>query len=118
MTNVGWKMFLPTLQEMAMATRKDQHTVGVRAKPRGQQMGFAGNPDQNRQAEKETPSRLGKRPRSNKLAADRSAQNVGSDSVTPRTTSPSTPAMTAGAKGDTGGEKVFKRRLARKRVTK
>jgi len=101
-----------------MPTKKDQHRVGTAAKPRGQQMGFAGNPDRNREAEKQTPARLGRRPKSNKLAADKSAQNVGSNPVTPRTTSPSTPAMNTGSKGDTGGEKVFKRRLAQKRAVK
>jgi hypothetical protein len=32
-----------------MATKKDQHKTGIPAKPRGQQTGFAGNPDQNRE---------------------------------------------------------------------
>jgi len=105
-------------REFKMATKKDQHKVGTPAKPRGQQMGFAGNPDQNREAEKETPARLGKRPRSNKMAADVSAQNVSSNPVTPRTTSPSTPAMNVGTKGDSGGERVFKRRLAKLRSQK
>jgi hypothetical protein len=29
-----------------MATKKDQHKAGIPTKPRGQQTGFAGNPDQ------------------------------------------------------------------------
>ncbi len=98
-----------------MVSKKDQHTVGTPAKPRGQQMGFAGNPDQNREAQKDTPATLGRRRRSNKLAADASSENIGSSAVTPRTSSPSTPAMTGSAKGDTGAEQTFKRRLAGRR---
>ena len=48
--------------------RKDQHKVGTPLKPRGQQTGFAGNPDQNREEMKKTPG----------------------DAVTPSTNSPST----------------------------
>jgi hypothetical protein len=101
-----------------MANKKDQHKAGIPAKRRGQQMGFSGNPDQNRQEANKTPARLGRRPKSNKMAADPSAQNVGSSSVTPRTTSPSTPGMNVRPKSDGGGEKIFKRRLARQRSQK
>ena len=38
-----------------MKQQKDQHKVGIRQKPRGQQMGTAGAKDQNRQEMKETP---------------------------------------------------------------
>jgi hypothetical protein len=98
--------------------KKDQHNVGTPAKPRGQQMGFAGNPDQNRKMLKETPAVRGDGKRANKMFGDASAQHIGSDPVTPSTNSPSTPAMNTSSHGDTGGEKVFKRRLARKRSVK
>ena len=99
-----------------MNAKKDTHKVGAKAKPRGQQMGSAGASDQNRKQMKETPAVLGRRKLANKLAADKSAQNTGGDSVTPRTTSPSTPAMTsARRKGESGGEKIFKARLKKQR---
>ncbi len=96
--------------------KKDQHKVGSKQKPRGQQMGTAGARDQNRQDMKATPAILGRRKEANKMAADKSAQHIGGDAVTPRTTSPSTPAMNTGRrKGESGGEIVFKARLKRKR---
>ena len=102
-----------------MKQKKDQHKVGIPAKPRGQQMGTAGAKDQNREAMKETPAVRGRRKYANKLAADKSAQNIGGDAVTPRTSSPSTPAMTTGGrKGESGGEKVFKARLNTTRANK
>jgi hypothetical protein len=102
-----------------MKPKKDTHKVGVRAKPRGQQMGTAGVSDQNRKELKGTPAVLGSRKVANKLAADESAQHIGGDAVTPRTTSPSTPAMTGGVRaGETGGEKVFKARLSKTRAKK
>ena len=42
-----------------MGTRKDQHKVGTPKKPRGQQTGFAGNPDQNREEVEKTPALRG-----------------------------------------------------------
>jgi len=102
-----------------MKAKKDTHKVGIRAKPRGQQMGTAGAADQNRKEMKGTPTVLGRRKVANKLAADESAQHIGGDAVTPRTTSPSTPAMTGGVrKGETGGETVFKARLKKQRPQK
>ena len=44
-----------------MGSKKDQHKAGISSKPRGQQTGFAGNPDQNREAKKETPALRGRR---------------------------------------------------------
>jgi hypothetical protein len=73
-----------------MAPKKDQHTVGTREKPRGQQTGFAGNPDQNRKEKKETPAIRGTRPKTNKLASEVSQQQVSTDAVTPNTNTPST----------------------------
>ena len=100
-----------------MKTKNDQHKVGIRDKPRGQQTGMAGAADQNRKAMKHTPAVLGARKRANKLAADKSAQNTGGDAVTPRTTSPSTPAMNAGRrKGESPGEAIFKARLKKTRT--
>jgi hypothetical protein len=53
------------------------------------------------------------------MFADKSAQNVGGDSVTPKTASPSTViTKTAKRKGETGGETAFKARLSKKRATK
>jgi hypothetical protein len=102
-----------------MKPTKDTHKVGIRTKPRGQQMGTAGAADQNRKEMKGTPAVLGRRKVANKLAADKSAQHIGGDAVTPRTTSTSTPAMTGGArKGETGGETVFKARLKKQRPQK
>jgi hypothetical protein len=102
-----------------MKTKKDLHKVGIREKPRGQQTGMAGVSDQNREAMKETPAVLGRRKRSNKMAADKSSQNIGGDAVTPRTSSPSTPAMNTGRrKGESAAETVFKSRLTKTRATK
>jgi hypothetical protein len=102
-----------------MKEKRDQHKVGIRSKPRGQQMGTSGATDQNREKMEETPAVRGLRKRSNKLAADESAQHIGGDAVTPRTNSPSTPAMTSGKrKGESGAETVFKARLKRTRPAK
>ena len=102
-----------------MKPTKDQHKVGIRQKPRGQQTGAAGVADQNRKEMKATPAVLGRRKAANKFAADKSSQHTGGDAVTPRTTSPSTPAMTSGQrKGETGGETAFKARLKKQKGTK
>ena len=98
-----------------MRIRKDQHTVGTPVRPRGQQTGFAGQNDQNRQEKDETPAVRGRRS-GNKMFADASSQHVGSDSTKPSTNSPSVPAMNVKAKGASGGETQFKKRLARKRA--
>ena len=55
-----------------MAQKKDQHTVGTPEKPRGQQTGFSGHPDQNREEMDETPAVRGRRPFANKMSADAS----------------------------------------------
>lgn len=98
-----------------MGQKKDQHTVGTPAHPRGQQTGFAGNPDQNRKAMKETPAIRGKRKADNKMFGDPSQQHIGSDATTPSTNSPSTPAMNVKSSRLGGGASGFKQRLARKR---
>jgi hypothetical protein len=94
---------------------RDQHTVGIPEKRRGQQMGFAGQPDQNRQEMAATPAIKGLRKRTNKMAGDKSEQHVRSDATTPSTNTPSTPGMNAPARSETGGATVFKRRLSKKR---
>ena len=95
-----------------MPGKKDQHKVGAKAKPRGQQMGTASAPDQNRAAKADTPALSGRRKTANKKFADKSAQNIGGDAVTPETNSPSTPAMHSATRaGESAGETAFKGRL-------
>lgn len=76
-----------------MASKKDQHKAGIPPKPRGQQTGFAGNPDQNREEMKKTPAVRGHLKRKNKMSSDESEQHIGGSAVTPSTNSPSTPGM-------------------------
>lgn len=73
--------------------KKDQHKVGIPPKPRGQQTGFAGNPDQNREEMKNTPAVRGRMKKKNKMFSDASEQHIGGSAVTPSTNSPSTPGM-------------------------
>lgn len=73
-----------------MGTRKDQHNVGTPEKPRGQQTGFAGNPDQNREEMSNTPALRGRRKKANKMFADASEQHMKSNPSTPSTNDPST----------------------------
>jgi hypothetical protein len=76
-----------------VGTKKDQHKAGTPAKPRGQQTGFAGNPDQNREEMDNTPALRGARKKTNKMFGDASRQHIGGDSATPSTNQPSTPGM-------------------------
>ena len=102
-----------------MRAKKDQHKVGIRKKPRGQQMGEAGARDQNRTEKDETPARLGRRVIANKMSADKSRQNVGGDAVTPSTTAPSTVSVPSSRHhGESGGETGFKSRLKQTRKSK
>ena len=102
-----------------MKPKKDQHKVGSKQKPRGQQMGTDGAADQNRQEMKETPALRGRPKNANKMFSDKSTQHTGGDAVTPRTNTPSTPAMNAGVrKGESGGEKAFKAGLKNERSQK
>jgi len=98
-----------------MASQKDQHKVGTPEKPRGQQMGFAGQRDQNREEMDNTPALRGSRKIANKMFADKSSQHISTDSSKPMTNSPAVPAMNVKMKGESGGEREFKQRLARKR---
>jgi len=98
-----------------MGTSKDQHNVGTPEKRRGQQTGFAGNPDQNREEKNRTPAIKGVRPRANKLAGDHSQQQLNSDPVTPNTNVPSTVTRDMKNTGGGGGAAGFKKRLAKER---
>ena len=73
-----------------MGTRKDQHKVGTPEKPRGQQTGFAGNPDQNREEMEKTPALRGRSKKANKMFGDASEQHIAGNAVTPSTNAPST----------------------------
>jgi len=73
--------------------KKDQHKAGIPPKLRGQQTGFAGNPDQNREEMKNTPALRGRMKHKNKMFSDESEQHTGGSAVTPSTNSPSTPGM-------------------------
>jgi hypothetical protein len=98
-----------------MTLKREQHKVGIPQKKRGQQTGFAGNPDKNREEMEKTPAVRGRRKRSNKMAADASEQHIATDATKPSTNVPSVPAAVPEVKGDTGGERAFKQRLAKSR---
>ena len=94
-----------------MGVKKDQHKAGVAEKPRGQQPGFAGNPDKSREAKRETPALRGRRKKANEFFADESSQHTATDAAKPRSNTPSIPAQTGGGHiGETGGEIAFKKR--------
>ena len=101
-----------------MANRKAQSKAGIPANRRGQQMGDerSNSPVKQEEAEANTPALRGKRKDANKFFADESSQQVGSDAATPRSNTPSLPAAmpTDIKKGESGGERVFKERQARK----
>ena len=93
--------------------KERQQKVGIPAKRRGQQMGFAGHPDQNRAKAGEPLAARG-RLKKNKMFADKSSQQISTSAASSRSNSPSTAAMnTGGHPGETTGETVFKRRLKR-----
>ncbi|MFN2456265.1 MAG: hypothetical protein ABR577_18855 [Pyrinomonadaceae bacterium] len=94
-----------------MSSEHDQHKTGIPSKRRGQQTGFAGNPDQNREEKAKTPELRGRRDEENEMFADDSTQHVGGDSATPNSNSPSVPAFNSGDvhAGETGGETAFKK---------
>ena len=73
-----------------MAAKKDQHKAGIPPKPRGQQTGFAGNPDQNREEIDKTPALRGRRKNANKMFGDASEQHVAGNAANPSTNAPST----------------------------
>lgn len=101
-----------------MASKKEQSKVGIAAQPRGQEMGDerSVNPNQSRKAKSETPALSGRRKAANKMFADKSKQHLTGDAATPRSNTPSVPAQTGGGHvGETGGERAFKKRQAKKR---
>jgi hypothetical protein len=105
-----------------MTSKKAQGTAGVPAQRRGQQMGDERStnvPAKQEQAEAQTPALRGRRKAANKFYADDSAQQAGSNAARPRSNSPSIPAaLPTGKKlGESGGEKVFKQRQAKKGKT-
>jgi hypothetical protein len=103
-----------------MSTKKAQQKAGAPPKPRGQEMGRGHDADQNREAMADTPSLRGRRKQANKMFADESSQHAGADAATPRSNTPSLPAAmpTGEPLGESGGERVFKRRQAKNKKPK
>ena len=101
-----------------MANKKAQSRAGIAANRRGQQMGDerSNSAVKQEEAEENTPALRGKRKDANKFFADESAQQTASNAARPRSNSPSLPAAlpTNVKKGESGGERVFKQRQARK----
>lgn len=95
-----------------MSSKKEQSKVGRKQKPRGQQTGFAGNPDQNRVEMENTPALRGRRKSANSMFGDESNQQVGTDAAKPRSNHPSLPAAMPGnvKLGESGDERAFKAR--------
>jgi hypothetical protein len=95
-----------------MSSKKEQSKVGRKQKPRGQQTGFVGNPDQNREEMKNTPALRGRRKAASKMFGDESAQQVGTDAAKGRTNTPSLPAAlpTNTRLGESNDERAFKQR--------
>jgi hypothetical protein len=105
-----------------MASRKAQGKAGAPATRRGQQMGDArstNTPAKQEQEKAAMPAARGRRKDANKFYADDSAQQAGANAARPRSNSPSLPAaLPTGTKlGESGGERVFKQRQAKKRKT-
>lgn len=100
-----------------MSSKKEQRKVGGKQKPRGQQTGFVGNPDQNREEMKNTPALRGRRKAANKMFGDESSQQVGTDAAKPRSNHPSLPAaMPANTKlGESNDERAFNARQKSKK---
>ena len=98
-----------------MGSKEKQSKVGRSTKLRGQQTGFAGNPDQNREAKKATPALRGRRKLASDMFDDESKQHMGSDAATPRSNTPSVPAAVPinVPLGETGGERAFKQKQKR-----
>jgi hypothetical protein len=100
-----------------MASKKSQSKAGIAAVRRGQQMGDARTAAPNKQQESKanTPALRGRRKEVNEFYADDSAQQAGAEGDRPRTNSPSIPAaLPTGQKlGESGGERVFKRRQSK-----
>jgi hypothetical protein len=99
-----------------MSSKKEQRKVGSKRKPRGQQTGFVGNPDQNREEMENTPALRGRRKAASRMFGDESAQQVGSDASKARTNTPSLPAAlpTNTKLGEGSDERAFKKRQGKK----
>jgi hypothetical protein len=100
-----------------MGTKKEQRKAGSKQKPRGQQTGFVGNPDQNREEMKNTPALRGRRKTESRMFDDDSAQQVGTDAAKPRSNQPSLPAAlpTNTKLGESNDERAFKQRQKAKK---
>jgi nicotinamidase-related amidase len=103
------------------SSKEQQQKVGIPVNRRGQQMGSAGQPagqsDGNRERSPQKLASRGRLKESNRMFADKSSQQIGSDPTISRTTAPSVAAMNSGGHvGETTGETVFKQRLKRKRT--
>jgi hypothetical protein len=98
-----------------MSSKKEQSKVGRKQKPRGQQTGFVGNPDQNREEMKNTPALRGRRKAATEMFADESTQHVGTDAAKPMSNMPSVPAAipTDTKLGESGDERAFKRQQSK-----
>ncbi|HEY1404474.1 MAG TPA: hypothetical protein VGB05_10135 [Pyrinomonadaceae bacterium] len=100
-----------------MVNKKAQSKAGISANRRGQQMGDerSNSPVKQEEAEAATAALRGKRKDANKFFADESSQQAGSNAARPRSNTPSLPAALPNVKkGESGGERVFKERQARK----
>ncbi|HYP00180.1 MAG TPA: hypothetical protein VER76_08320 [Pyrinomonadaceae bacterium] len=101
-----------------MVNKKAQSKAGIAANRRGQQMGDerSNSPVKQEEAKANTPALRGKRKDANAFFADESSQQTGSDAATPRSNTPSLPAAlpTNVKKGESGGERAFKERQAKK----
>ncbi len=97
-------------------TKEEQSKAGIPQKRRGQQMGDASAPDQNREEMKDAAALRGQRAEEGGHFADESTQQTGSDSVAPRSTAPSVPAAAPSGQplGESGGEREFKQRHSKK----
>jgi hypothetical protein len=100
-------------------SKERQQKVGIPPKRRGQQVGFAGQPDHNREESTGTLASRGDLKEANKMFADKSSQQIGSNPAMARTNSPSAAAMNSGGHpGQSTGEIVFKRRVKTQSVKK
>lgn len=100
-----------------MSSKKSQTKAGAPPKRRGQQMGDArSQQDKSLTAKHETMALRGRRKTASKFYGDESSQQVGSDGEAPRDNTPSLPAAipTNQPIGQSGGEKEFKQRQAKK----
>src|SRR5918993_633964 len=100
-----------------MVSKKAQSKAGIPARRRGQQMGDErSNPNKQAEAEASTPALSGRRKVASKMYGDESSKQIASDAAGPSSTSPSVPAAvpTGEPLGQSGGERVFKKRQGEK----